>query len=162
MVALEATKLFCQLPPSELSALRSAARERTFVPGQEIFREGDEGNGIYVVRDGSVEIAGLADQQGRLVFHQIGPGDVFGEMAVLENKPRSAGAVAKEETRVYFIPRAEMLALIERSPALALALAQEISNRLREFNQQYLREVLQAERLAGLFLCSGPAGSGKA
>ena len=88
------------------------------------------------------------DQKVRLVFSQVGPGDVFGEMAVIENKPRSACAVAKSDTAVYFIPRAEMLALVERSPALALALLREISRRLREFNQQYLREVLQAERLA--------------
>ena len=117
-------------------------------PGQEIFKEGDNGDGVYVVRDGLVEISGLVDQKVRLVFSQVGPGDIFGEMAVIEDKPRSACAVAKADTTVYFIPRAEMLALVERSPALALALLREISHRLREFNRQYLREVLQAERLA--------------
>ena len=101
-----------------------------------------------MVQDGLVEISGLVDQKVRLVFSQVGPGDIFGEMAVIENKPRSACAVAKAGTKVYFIPRAEMLALVERSPALALALLREISHRLREFNRQYLREVLQAERLA--------------
>ena len=148
MVALEACKLFAQLSPPELSALRHAAREQAFAPGQEIFKEGDTGDGVYVVGDGLVEISGLVDQQVRLVFHQVGPGDVFGEMAVLENKPRSAGAAAKSATRVYFIPRAEMLALVERSPALALALSREISHRLRQFNRHYLREALQTERLA--------------
>ena len=148
MVTLEASKLFCQLSPPELSALRRIAREQTFAAGQEIFKEGDNGDGVYVVRDGLVEISGLVDQKVRLVFSEVGPGDIFGEMAVIENKPRSACAVAKAEATVYFIPRAEMLALVERSPALALALLREISHRLREFNRQYLREVLQAERLA--------------
>jgi signal transduction histidine kinase len=69
-------------------------------------------------------------------------------MAVLEDKPRSASAAAREAATVHFIPRAEMLALVERSPALALALLREISHRLREFNRQYTREMLQAERLA--------------
>ena len=148
MVTLEASKLFCQLSPPELGALRRVAREQTFDAGQEIFKEGDHGDGVYVVQDGLVEISGLVDHKVRLVFSQVGPGDVFGEMAVLEDKPRSACAVAREAATVYFIPRAEMLALVERSPALALALLREISHRLREFNRQYLREMLQTERLA--------------
>ena len=101
-----------------------------------------------MVRDGLVEISGLVDQKVRLVFSQVGPGDIFGEMAVIEDKPRSACAVAKADASVYFIPRADMLALVERSPALALALLREISRRLREFNRHYLREVVQTERLA--------------
>ena len=148
MVTLEASKLFGQLSPPELSALRRVAREQEFSAGQEIFKEGDDGDGVYVVREGLVEISGLVDQKVRLVFGQVGPGEVFGEMAVIENRPRSACAVAKGDVTVYFIPRAEMLTLVERSPALALALLQEISQRLREFNRQYIREVLQAERLA--------------
>ena len=148
MVTLEASKLFGQLSPPELSALRDIAQEQTFAAGQEIFKEGDSGDGLYVVRDGLVEISGQVENKGRLVFYQVGPGDVFGEMAVIENKPRSACAVARTQTGVYFLPRAEMLALVERSPALALALLREISHRLREFNRQYLRELLQTERLA--------------
>jgi signal transduction histidine kinase len=148
MVALEASKLFCQLGPSELNALRRAARERRFASGEEIFKEGDKGDGVYVVRDGVVEISGLVDQKVRLVLYQVGPGDVFGEMAVIEDMPRSACAVARAEASLYFIPRAEMLALVEHSPALALALLREISHRLRLFNRHYLNEVLQAERLA--------------
>src|SRR5262245_65487275 len=69
-------------------------------------------------------------------------------MAVLEDKPRSASATAREDTTVYFLERAEMLKLVEKSPTLSLMLLREISHRLREFNQQYLREVLQTERLA--------------
>lgn len=148
MVALEASKLFCQLSPPELSALRRVAREQKFSAGQEIFKEGDDGDGVYIVRDGTVGISGLVDGNVRRAFSQVGPGDTFGEMAVIEDKPRSAGATAKTDVSTYFIPRAEMLALVERSPALALALLREMSNRLREFNHQYLREVLQAERLA--------------
>jgi two-component system sensor histidine kinase DctS len=78
----------------------------------------------------------------------MNPGDIFGEMAVIENKPRSACAVATEATTVYFIERGEMLPLLDRSPALSRALLREISQRLREFNHQYLREALQTERLA--------------
>jgi signal transduction histidine kinase len=103
---------------------------------------------VFVVKEGLVEISGLVGENVRHVFSRIGPGDIFGEMSVIENKPRSASAVAAKDTAVGFIPRAGMAALVERSPGLALGLLREISGRLREFNRQYLQEVLQTERLA--------------
>lgn len=148
MTALEASKLFSELKPEDLSALDHMARQRSFAAGQEIFKEGDEGDGMYVVQEGLVEISSLVRPEVRHVFFRVGPGDFFGEMAVLEDKPRSASAVATLATTAHFVPRAEMLKLVGRSPALALGLLREISNRLREFNRQFLSEVLQAERLA--------------
>ena len=148
MVTLEASKLFCELNPGELTQLRSIAREQSFGDGQEIFKEGDQGDGVYVVKEGLVEISGLVGPKARHVFSRVAPGDIFGEMAVLDQKTRSACAVARGNAVVYFIPRADMLRLVERSPGLALALLREISQRLREFNRQYVAEVLQTERLA--------------
>ncbi len=148
MVALEAVKLFSELNPVELKALRMIAREQKFAAGAEIFKEGSNGDGVYAVKEGLVEISGRVGQEVRLVFSQVEPGEIFGEMAVIENKPRSAWAVARADTTVYFIPRAEMLSLVEHSPALAMALLRDISHRLREFNRQYLNEVIQTERLA--------------
>lgn len=145
---LEASKLFGQLQPGDLDILRQTAQERFFPARIEIFKEGDPGDGLYVVREGLVEISVLINEKERRVFSQVGPGDIFGEMAVLEDKPRSANAVAVEPTSVYFFSRVEVLKLVDRSPALALGLLRDISARLREFNGQYLREVLQAERLA--------------
>jgi signal transduction histidine kinase len=148
MVALESARLFRNLKPEELAALRRVAQEKTYPAGQDIFREGDPGDGVYVVKDGVVEIYALPDRKTRRVFSQVGPGDIFGEMAVIEHRPRSAAASAARDTQVYFIPRAEMLSLVERSPGLAMSLLQEISARLREFDQQHIREVVQAEQLA--------------
>ena len=95
-----------------------------------------------------MEISGLVGGNNRRTFSQLGPGEIFGEMAVIEDRPRSATATALQPTAVYFIPRGEMLPLIERSPALAFGLLQQISHRLREFNQLHLRELVQAESLA--------------
>jgi len=148
VVQLEASKLFSQLPSSDLAALRQIASERRFDAGTEIFKEGDRGDGLYVVKDGLVEISGLLSSQVRQVFSRLGPGEIFGEMAVIDQKPRSACATAAQPTLLYFISCGDMQALVERSPALAMALLREISHRLREFNRQYVREVLQGERLA--------------
>ena len=148
MVALESVNLFRSLAPDELRALRAITQERRFAAGSEIFREGDPGDGVFVVGDGLVEISGLVTGEARRVFSQLGPGEIYGEMAVIEHRPRSATATALVDTSVYFIPRDEMLALLQRSPASAFNVLQEISRRLREFDQLHLREVLQAERLA--------------
>ncbi len=150
MVALESAPLFRNLDRNELAALGRIARELHFRAGQEIFQEGSPGDGVYLVKDGLVEISGTLGPDARRVFSQIGPGEIFGEMAVLEHRPRSASATAARDTTVYFIPRGEMLHFVERSPGLALSLLQQISHRLREFNHLYLREVVQAERLAAV------------
>ncbi|MDB6064264.1 MAG: Cyclic nucleotide-binding protein [Pedosphaera sp.] len=148
MVTLDVCPLFKQLKPHELKALQQAAQEKAFSTNQEVFKEGDTGDGVYVVKEGEVQISGLVGENVRHVFSRVKPGEIFGEMAVLENKPRSASAVAAGETVVYFIPRDAMLELVENSPHLSLNLLREISHRLREFNRQYIREALQTERLA--------------
>lgn len=148
VVTLKASKVFGQLPPTELNALEQIASERHFGEGTEIFREGDLGDGLYSVRKGLVELSGIMGENSRQVFSQVGPGDIFGELAVVDDKPRSASAIARKDSVVYFFGRRQMLDLINRSPSLSLILLREISNRLREFDRQYLREVLQTERLA--------------
>ncbi|MDB6121721.1 MAG: Cyclic nucleotide-binding protein [Pedosphaera sp.] len=148
MMTLESCPLFSQLNPGELQVLQQAVQVRTFPPNKEIFTEGDTGDGVYVVQNGLVQISVLVPQGARHTFSKVGPGEIFGEMAVLENKPRSASATAAQETTAYFIPREVMLKLVESSPQLSMALLREISNRLREFNRQYISEVLQRERLA--------------
>jgi len=82
------------------------------------------------------------------VLSRIGPGEIFGEMAVLDHQPRSASALAEEPTTVYFISRSDFDGLMDRSPRVAAALVREITRRLRQFNRQYVREVLESERLA--------------
>lgn len=148
MVTLDASPVFRQLNAGEINALRSIAKERNFPSGAEIFKAGDAGDGLYLLKDGSVEILGVLDDKAAHVFSRIEPGDMFGEMAVIEDKPRSATAIAREPTTVYFFGRNQMLRLVEDVPPLAFVLLREISSRLREFNRHYLEQTLQTERLA--------------
>jgi signal transduction histidine kinase len=150
MTDLGSAGLFRDLDPKELQALRDIAEERVCPAGTRIFSENDPGDGVYVIRDGLVEIAHLVGDRALCVFSKFGPGDIFGEMAVIEDMPRSATTTAVRETTVYFIPRDQMIALLRRSPALSLKLLQEVSRRLRDFNQQHLREIVEAERLSAL------------
>jgi signal transduction histidine kinase len=146
VILLEAIPLFRHLNHTELEALRLIVQERKFSTGKVIFQENAPGDGVYFVKDGVVEIS--ADTGGHRVFSHLGEGEIFGEMSIIEHRPRSATATAAQPTEVYFLPRGEMLSFIEHSPKLAFALLQQISHRLREFNQLHVRELIQSENLA--------------
>ncbi len=148
MVTLESCALFRQLSPPELAALCRITQEKSFPAGREIFKEGDHGDGVYLVKDGRVEISAAVTQNSRSILSQVEPGEAFGEMAVLETKPRSATATALTASSVYFIPREPLLELLDRSPGFALELLRDSSRRLREFDLRHVQEILQAERLA--------------
>lgn len=148
MATLETIPLLRHLTRADLQALRAITQEKRFLDGQEIFREGAPGDGVYFVKSGSVVIS--AGAGARRVFSRLGQGEIFGEMAIIEHRPRSATAAAAGETEVFFLPRGELLPFIQHSPALSFALLQHISNRLREFNQLHLREIVEAERLAAV------------
>ncbi|MEO8428150.1 MAG: cyclic nucleotide-binding domain-containing protein [Verrucomicrobiota bacterium] len=148
MVDLKSSKLCSSLTSAECDALRQVAQSRHFLAREPIFREGDQGDGIYIVQQGLVQISALVTEGERRNLSHFGPGEFFGEMAVLDNEPRSATATAETDTEVYFIPQSDLLQMLERSPKLAISLVRQISLRLREFNRQYIQETLQAERLA--------------
>jgi signal transduction histidine kinase len=148
MVSLESCKLFRGLPAAELESLKQVTRERTYGMGETIFKQGDAGDGIYIVGSGEVHIAVIASSGEPRVISKLGPGELFGEMAVIDSDPRSASAIAGEKTTLYFVARPDLLNMMERTPQLTMGLVREISRRLRDFNRQYIREVLDAERLA--------------
>ena len=147
MVVLKTSKLFSGMVASELEVLEHTVQVKSFKAGRNIFQEGDPGDGLYLILEGKVQITCLLGQDQRTVLSQLDAGDFFGEMAVLDNQPRSATATAETDTKVYFILRDDLLKVLERSPSLAANLVREFSLRMRDFNHQYTREVLQAERL---------------
>jgi signal transduction histidine kinase len=143
---LENIPLFHGLGAADLAAARAAAQLRRFAAGEIIFPEGSPGDGVWFVKSGLVEI--FSGAGGRKVFSRLGPGEIFGEMSVVEDKPRSAAAAAALGSEAWFLPREKMRALLEHSPGLAFALLQHISRRLRDFNAHHVRELVQAESLA--------------
>jgi signal transduction histidine kinase len=140
-------KRFAGLLNEELQALEHTAKMRLFKAGQTIFRAGDPGDGFYLVESGSVIISAVVGDETRPLATIIA-GEFFGEMALLDEAPRSATATAQVETRAFCIGREELLALLEQRPKLALNLIREFSHRVRALNQKYIDEILQAERLA--------------
>lgn len=148
VVAIESSKVFRRLPAAALQQLRASAAEKSFGDTDLIFKEGDPGDGLYMVKSGAVEISAEIRNGQRQVLSALPPGEIFGEMALLDEQPRSACASARGNTTVYFVPRKPFQELIRQFPEAAVLMMQEICGRLREFNRHYLREVLQAERMA--------------
>jgi len=148
MVPLEASKLFCELSPADLETARKVTQERTFSHNQTIFQEGDPGDGIYVVKEGIVNLTKVVAHGEARPLSRAVEGDLFGEMAVLDDNPRSLGAVAEGKATVYFIARQDFFKLLDHTRGLAVAIVKDSSKRLRDFNDKYTREVLEAERLS--------------
>lgn len=141
-------KRFAGLLNEELQALENTAKMRRFKAGQTIFRAGDPGDGFYLVETGRVIISAAIGNTESRPLATINAGEFFGEMALLDDAPRSATATAETDTRAFCIGRDELLALLEQRPQLALNLIREFSQRVRSLNRKYIDEILQAERLA--------------
>jgi CRP-like cAMP-binding protein len=148
MRVLETCELFADMDSPALAAIEAAATRQSFTPHSVIFEEGTEADALYVVESGEVEIAAAPEGTGPRVVTRLGAGESFGEMAVVEDKPRSARVVAATACTLLKVPREQFVQLLEQRPALARALSRQISRRLREFTQQYIHEVLANERLA--------------
>ena len=113
--------LFSGLDPGQLDALSSFTFQRTFASGEFIVEEGRTGNGLYVVIAGRVE-----------VIKALGTGEVFGEMALLGEWPRTASVRALGEAECLGMDRWVFLAQLERHPQVAIKMLQILAQRLRD------------------------------
>jgi signal transduction histidine kinase len=141
-------KQFAQVLREELSPAEYAAHIRSFNAGQLIFAAGDVGDGLFVIETGRVQISAVVNSGEPRPLASIGPGDFFGEMAVIDDSPRSATAVAETDASAFYLSREEMMEMLNRHPGLTLTLIREFSNRMRATNLRYLDEIIQGERLA--------------
>ncbi len=147
-MATPSEKLFAGMLANELQALKQAGHVREFRAGETIFKTGDPGDGFYVVASGRVQIFAVVGNNEPRILAVIGPDEIFGEMAVIDDAPRSATALAETATKTFFLNRGLLPQLLELHPRLALDLFREISRRLRALNQKYVDEIIPAERLA--------------
>jgi CRP-like cAMP-binding protein len=143
--------------PPEPSAAEIYGRD--FPAGAVIFEEGDPGSRMYVIQAGAVRIVKRVGNR-ELTLAQLGPGEAFGEMALLEGQPRSATAIVEAAARILEIDEAAFADLVRRNGEIALRLLRRLSARLREANRQ-IRNFLSADAMGRavevLKALSGPA-----
>ncbi|HPW56853.1 MAG: Crp/Fnr family transcriptional regulator [Thermoanaerobaculaceae bacterium] len=133
---LAANPLFGELASSELAALASAAEKHEFGRDVTIFAMQQPADGLYVLVSGRVKVCVSTSGGKEIILATLGPGQFVGEMALLDNEPRSASVVTQLPTTAYRIRRAEFERLLEAYPAIARKLLRELSLRLRRANAQ--------------------------
>ena len=127
---LRRVRLFSELDDHTLREIANAAVEQGWERGQEIVRQGDTGVGAFIIRSGKVEVvqdhAGAAEK-----IAELGAGDVFGEMALLDEFPRSATVRTLEPTTCLGITRWHFKGILESHPEIALRLLPMLTRRIR-------------------------------
>src|SRR4030042_1155847 len=137
--------VFSKLSDSELTELAAFAFERSFPAGEFIFWEGDAPDWFYIVAEGQVKALKHSSSGKEFIIAFFGPGEMFGEVAVFENKPYPASAQAAGQTRVLGIKRDDFLSFLKNRPQGALRVISVLGGRLRDA-QARLRD-LAAERV---------------
>lgn len=129
--ALAATPFFGELSAVDLARLVPDLEEYHVGPGHIVFRQGDPGDGLYLIRSGIVEVT-VVEAGGIQAVTTLAAPAHFGEGALLTDAPRSSSAVAETPLALWKLPRERFEALIEEHPRLALRLAAELAERLAE------------------------------
>ena len=133
---------------TDLAAIAGQLRVENFARDDTLFQRGDPGDAFYIIVRGWVNAFVTSDEGSMIVLNQFGPGDSFGEMALLDNKPRSAGIMALAPLEVLTLNRAEFLAVLREHPSVALETLRGLSRKLR-FAATYVEKAIAwSQRIA--------------
>ncbi|TAJ19809.1 MAG: cyclic nucleotide-binding domain-containing protein [Dehalococcoidia bacterium] len=127
---LRGVPLFAGLDDTAIGVLAGFAFQKTFQPGEVIVEEGHTGNGLYVILSGRVEVVKSEGTDRAQSLATFGPGEPFGELALLGEWKRTATVRAIDETTCLGMDRWVFLAHMERQPALAVKMVQFLAQRL--------------------------------
>jgi CRP-like cAMP-binding protein len=155
---------FVDLTPEAFEQLCRYAKHTTLKRGTTIFSKGDPGTSVVAVISGTVKIS-ISSADGRnAILNLIGPGELFGEMSVLSNQPRSADCTANTNCELFVIDRREFLPFVRSQPTLAMKFIELLCERLRSTSDQLEQVILRdlpgrlASALLRLSEKSGPQG----
>jgi CRP/FNR family cyclic AMP-dependent transcriptional regulator len=128
---LRKVPLFGQLAPPDLDRVAEIARERSYPRNSVILFEDDPGDALYVVAQGQVKVVLIGEDGREVILSVMGEGEFFGEMALIDDEPRSAHVIAMEDSSLLVIRREDFQDLLKQTPGIALMLLRELSRRLR-------------------------------
>lgn len=136
--------LFGQLEPEERDRLVTYMRLARFAPRTVLFRKGDPGSNMMVVLRGRVKVCTHSEEGKELVFNIINPGEVFGEIALLDGADRTADAVTLDESELLVLERRDFIPFLNKHPEACLRLLSVLCKRLRQ-TSELLEEALFLE-----------------
>ena len=135
--------IFADLEPEALDQLCRYAKHTTVKRGATIAAKGDPGNNLFAVIAGTVKISSSSPDGRNAILNLIGPGEIFGEIAVLDGAPRSADATANTNCELYIIDRRDFLPFVKSQPTLAMRFIELLCERLRRTSDQVEQIILQ-------------------
>jgi CRP/FNR family transcriptional regulator len=149
---LRRVPLFAELSSEELERIGQVAIPRRFPGETRVFHEGDSGDACYIVRSGSCRVTREHRDGRAITLANLGPGAIFGELAMFDGGVRSASVEAIEDTELLALPANDMRALLRDHPKMAEKFVVALSRRLREANERISRQSFQTvpSRVAGV------------
>ena len=143
LAVLRGHQIFCDLDANAFEQLCRYAKHATLKRGATIFSKGDPGNSLIAVISGTVKIS-ISSPDGRsAILNLIGPGEIVGEVAVLDGQARTADATANTNCEILVIDRREFLPFLQSQPALAMKFIELLCTRLRWTSDQVEQVILQ-------------------
>src|SRR5205085_4111648 len=133
--SLRSVPLFASLDDEAARALRDLLEVRALPAGTVLFNAGDAGDAMYLIEDGRVRIFIIDEDKNEVTLTELAQGDFFGEMAIVDGKPRSASAAVSAPARLAVLKRDDFINFIRRNPEVALEMVSAISQRLRRTDE---------------------------
>ena len=149
---LQRVPLFSELSPSELEQVARVAVPRSFPRDTRVFHEGDEGDACYIVHTGTCRVTREHSDGRAITLASLGPGAIFGELAMFDGERRSASVEAIDDVELLALPASDVRALIRDHAEMAEKLVVALTRRLREANERISRQSFQTvpSRVAGV------------
>jgi CRP/FNR family transcriptional regulator len=149
---LRRVPLFSELSKRDLEQIASVAVPRSYPKGVRVFHEGDHSDACYIVRGGDLRVTREHPDGRAIALATLGPGDIFGELAMLDGEARSASVEALSECELLALPATDVRRLLRTSSEITVKLVVALTRRLREANERIARQSFQTvpSRVAGV------------
>jgi CRP/FNR family cyclic AMP-dependent transcriptional regulator len=149
---LSRVPLFSELSREELERISRVSVARSFPAGVRVFHEGDHSDACYLVRKGDLRVTREHPDGRAIALATLGPGDIFGELAMLDGEARSASVETLSDTELLALPAADVRRLLADHPGISVKLIAALTRRLRETNERVARQSFQTvpSRVAGV------------
>jgi CRP-like cAMP-binding protein len=133
---LRTVPIFSELSEEDITSLARLALRKRYPKDTVVFFENEEGDFFFTILEGRIKVTILGDDGREVILSVLGPGDFFGEMALLDNEPRSATAIAVEESELLSLHRNDFQSVLNDNRSITSALIRVLSARLRRANHQ--------------------------
>ena len=149
---LQRVPLFNELSREDLAEISRVAVPRSYPKGVRVFHEGDRSDACYIVRNGDLRVTREHPDGRAIALATLGPGDIFGELAMLDGEARSASVEALTECQLLALPAGDVRRLLRGSSEITVKLVVALTRRLREANERIARQSFQTvpSRVAGV------------